>query len=369
MQEETEDSEWSVRQMETDWIFYGVIVFWVILALFVLWVIAYYIGKNVSVKRLKYKRYFSEEGVFEGEEVYLYEVLENHSIFPMFSVNVESYVTSKIQLEGVKKRDEITQHFISYFRIILPFTKIVRKHKATCMKRGYYKLETAYIHFAKMDVYADSVAQIYVYPKELPVEEQRRMNYYLQYTAQTNIPLIEDAFSVSGIRQYASGDAMRHINHKATAKKGELMVNQMDYLLGRKVMIYVNFQMEDRRTTIEEFEELMEKAISMASYLFMEAIREGNMVGFCANSRTVSGQRYVRYPQAAGNQHYIQVLRNMATIQLIYGNSFASVIEMDIAEGMSQTECYMITTYVDEAVDKVAQGLEQMGNYVQMIMV
>lgn len=353
--------------IQMDWVFYLVMALLAILSLVVVGTVMMNVAKTVSVKRLRYRRYFSQEGAFEGQEIFLYEELSNHSLFPMFQICVESYVTSKIRLEGVESDEEI-QHFVSRFSVVLPFTRIKRCHKAKCRKRGFYKLETAKVEFAGMDVYLESEAQLYIYPKEISLEEENRMNQYLQYSDASLLPVMEDVFSFAGVREYRNTDAFRRINYKATARRGELMVNQFDYMMGRRVMIYVNFQMQDSYMALERFEEMMERALSYASFLFVQSIRQGNQAGFRANSQMVNGDMYVRFPMSGGQLHYVEVLKEMALIRPVYGNSFASVVEMDIREYMTQTECYFITSYVDEAVERNIEVLTMLNNAVHLVM-
>ncbi len=355
------------NMIRMDWVFYLVMALLAMLSLVAVGTVLFYVAKTVSVNRLRYKRYFSQEGAFEGQEIFMYEELSNHSVFPMFQICVESYVTSQIRLEGVESEEEI-QHFISRFPVVLPFTRIKRCHRAKCQKRGFYKLQTAKVEFAGMDVFLDSKAQLYIYPKELSIKEEKGINQYLQYSDASLLPVMEDVFSFAGVREYRSTDAFRRINYKATARRGELMVNQFDYMMGRRVMIYVNFQMQDSYIELGRFEEMMEGALSIASYLFVQSIHQGNEVGFRANSQMINGDMYVRFPMAGGRLHYLEVLREMAMIRPIYGNSFASIVEMDIREYMTQTECYFITSYVDEAVERNMEVLTGMNNGVHLIM-
>ena len=76
----------------------------------------------------------------------------------------------------------------------------------------------------------------------------------------------------------------------------------------------------------------------------------------------------MRYPISTGQVHYIEMLKEMAGIRAIYGNSFASVIDMDIRDGISDCEIYIITIYVDEGIDERIDMLKRMGNSVHVIL-
>lgn len=351
------------------WIVYLLIVVFILFAFLVVSFVFYQIWKGISIKRLEYRRYFSEEGAFEGDEIYFIEELSNHSLLPMFHIHVESYISSNIRLKGVQRADDINQHFVSSFSVVLPFTKIRRSHVAVCKKRGFYRLETAKVEFAQMDLYLESKAQLFVYPKELTVEEKQGLNRYLQYASYAKLPLMEDVFSFSGVREYQSGDAMNRMNYKASAKKGMFMVNERDYVMGKKLMVYLNFQMADKYVALEEFERLMEQALSYAAFIFGKAWKEGYQIGLGANCQMVNGDKYVRYPLSVGYEHYRMVLQELAMARPIYGNSFCSIIDMDIDEYLEQAEVYLITSYLDEAIDQRIETLQSLGNVVEVLMV
>lgn len=61
--------------------------------LIVLWILLKIYGSMRAARlgRIIYERRFSEEGVYEGEEVELIETIRNPGFFPLLGVDVESY--------------------------------------------------------------------------------------------------------------------------------------------------------------------------------------------------------------------------------------------------------------------------------------
>lgn len=53
-----------------------------------------------GLQRLEYKRYFSKEGGFLGEELYFIEEITNKFFLPFKNIEVESHISSGIKLEG-----------------------------------------------------------------------------------------------------------------------------------------------------------------------------------------------------------------------------------------------------------------------------
>jgi len=236
------------------------------------------------------------------------------------------------------------------------------------LKRGYYRLETAQVTFADMDLYIDSNAELYVYPKELEVERIEEMNMIIRQGQMSKLPVLEDVFEYAGIRNYSTGDAINMINHKASARMNRFMVNNHQYMLGRKIKLYNNFHMpQDRYQDIDEFKELMEETMSYVSYLASECARKGYLFSYSANSKTVDNRNYIRTDEATGNIAYMQLLKELAMTRTVSNFSFGSTIDMDIADNITDTEIYILTTYMDESISARIDLLTQMGNSVQVI--
>jgi len=324
-------------------------------------------SRRLCVRRLEYRRYFGEKGVFEGEETELIEEFTNHSFLPMFVVDVETHVSSLIKMKGCQTDDGLTQCFISRF-FVMPFTRIRRVHRASCLKRGYYKLESAKITFAKVEVYLDSSAEIYVYPRGISIDEMKMLNSYMQYSAASRLPLIEDNFSFAGVRKYVHGDPLSAVNYKQTARQRELMVNDREYMLGRKIMIYLNFQPNEKvHLSTAEFSGLLEKELSYASFLLSECVRKGYAYAFSANSKTAGGENFVRMGFSVGEKNYEEILCQMAQMVDRYGISAASMIDEDIMGFLNGAEVFLFTAYIDEALELRMAELEKAGNAVNII--
>ena len=57
------------------------------------------LSRQLCLKELEYRRYFRDEGVFEGDRTELIEEITNHSFLPMFVVDIETHISSKIEIE------------------------------------------------------------------------------------------------------------------------------------------------------------------------------------------------------------------------------------------------------------------------------
>lgn len=323
----------------------------------------YRVFRRYALKNLEYKRYFTEKGAFEGQEAELIEELTNHSFLPMFRVDVETHITTKLYMPGVNSGNEINQEFISRF-FVMPFTRIRRHHKVILKKRGHYKLESAKISFMGIQLYLDSAADIKVYPRELFIEDIQKINRCIQVSSVSNIPVIRDVFSFAGVREYAYGDPINIINHKSTARMGKIMVNDSEFVLGRRILLCLNFQAGNTGIPVDEFTEILEKSMEFAAYLAGEAVRKGWQIGLIANCKTDDGGKSIKADIGTGYGKYMEILEALSMARTIFGHSIGRIIDEVADEGLSNTEVFIFSTYMDQSIEKRMEMLTKKGNVV-----
>lgn len=327
--------------------------------------------KAKCIKRLEYSRSFTDEGVHEGMQTVLVETIYNPTFFFLIGIHVESYLYSGIRPESVVYDNSLDMHYcVSTFRIIPPFARIQRRNVICCEKRGLYELESVEINYRKEPHTILSPASIYVYPKPIPLSEALMHPNSMQGENPTNRRLIYDPFSFSGIRDYTLGDSMKMINHKATARSiiganYGIKVNKFDYVSNRNVLVLVDYKYsDDELISGEDYNAIMENALRVATALICEASEAGYRVGFAANCKLVSGEMYIRFPADSGVLHYIDMLKSMATLRASAGMSMQRLIEMYIADSLSETEIVLFANEVDETAVVNLERLSIMGNSV-----
>ena len=324
------------------------------------------------IERIVYSREFSELGAYEGEHLLLTETVYNPTPIPLFSVNIEGYIYNGIRMaECAQDPKKAMQYFYSRFNL-MPFQQIKREHDVICGARGYYKLETVDIYHDRQTTYLDAPAELYIYPRIVPLPERVDPLNTNQGDFTTRRHLISDPFTFNGIRGYAPGDSMNTINFKATARSGisdisSIRVNSREFCSNRTFMVYLNFQLSGEALATAAYNSMMELGLSFASDIIREAAYNGFKAGFAANATTIDGDEYLRYPLASGELHLTEILRSMARIRLRSGVSFSSLIEEDLAAGISGTEIYILTPATDEHLDELTARLREAGNAVLCI--
>ena len=297
-----------------------------------------------QIGKLRYERYFSDEGVFEGDGAYLYEKVTNPTFLPLLTVDIEAYVYAELKLKGYTGgHTDDMQYFISRFNL-MPKKTVVRARRFTAEKRGIYELGTASVVVGGEPVYFESHARLYVYPRFMNARSPSVPRNALSGDVQSARRLLTDPFSVSGIRDMMPGDPFNSINFKATARSGgaRIKVNERDFSSGRIFMIFLNLQQPPEPIPGKRFEQLMENALSYSASLVRSALGSGCRAGFAANCGGESGKS-ICFPPSAGKGTLEAILKEMAAARLFECNMSFSALLADQLPVTKDADVIMIT--------------------------
>ena len=354
-------------------------IFWILVAAFVLWILwkIYLRLREKNLKNISYSREFTEKGVYAGDEVELIETVRNTSGFPLLWVDIESYFYNELELEEYERDPDdkgTMQYLISRFNL-WPYMQIRRRHKVICKKRGHYNLHVASIYSKSGPLAQDAPAEIYVYPKAIPLDMQDFAQGRLQGDYVSRRPLYQDPFSFAGIRDYRFGDQISQINFKASARvpfggaaTSPFKVNSREFCASRRMMIYMDFHLPMGMSMEgNEYNRRGEQGLSFCAALVRDAAYGGFRVGFAANCKSQNGEMSLRFPCESGEAHMLAILKEMACITPREGGSFASLLENAVTEGIADTEIVIVAFAENPDVQARTDALERLGNSVQVI--
>ena len=115
-------------------------------------------------------------------------------------------------------------------------------------RRGYYTIDEVSLVASDLFFLSQLVAdvplktEVYIYPRPYDAARLRQSLIQMNGEMLSRRHLLEDPFEYRGIREYQPYDDMRSINWKATAKTGDLKVNQRNYTSLKSVRIFFNIQ-------------------------------------------------------------------------------------------------------------------------------
>ncbi|MCL2057250.1 MAG: DUF58 domain-containing protein [Oscillospiraceae bacterium] len=282
----------------------------------------------VYLQRLIYKKYwdrglslrlaFSAKEAWEGETLTLTEELTNAKPLPL------PWVTAKFQLsrslkflagESFKVSDDYYQHDL--FRVNM-YQRVTRKLPFVCGRRGYYRIKS--MDVGSSDILAStklvkrlqSTAELTVLPKLIPAPEIEILTQQIQGDVEVRRFTNPDPFQFRGIREYFPRDDFRHINFKASARTGSLMVNQYGETATQELIILLNLETYADWEREEVYEEAIRIAASVAGYFS----GLGVAVGLRCTGKDIATDSPAMILPGSGARHFHGVLEQLARIDL-----------------------------------------------------
>ena len=128
--------------------------------------------------------------------------------------------------------------------------------------------------------------------------------------------IVEDPFQLRGIREYHPFDSIKAVNWSATAKTGELKVNEYDFTASQEVIIFLNVE----RYNDWDPENVVEEGIRLAASIITQYLKEGMKVGLKVNGGDLITGEQINLPAVFGinqNMHFYENLARLDTTKVL----------------------------------------------------
>ena len=280
------------------------------------------IYSNNCFKKVTTEVRFALNGIFEGENTELIEVILNKKLIPLWWVTGKFQVSRNITfIEGTNKNsgnDNYRQDFFS----VMPYEKVTKTLKIKGNKRGFYSIKQIDLHSSDLfGLYQiigsyESKANLYVYPKLIIPQELNVSFKSLSGEILTKRNIVEDPFQLRGIREYHPFDSIKAVNWSATAKTGELKVNEFDFTASQEVIIFLNVE----RYNDWDPENVVEEGIRLAASIITQYLKEGMKVGLKVNGGDLITGEQINLPAVFGinqNMHFYENLARLDTTKVL----------------------------------------------------
>lgn len=275
------------------------------------------IYQKVWHKNLRVRLSFQEEGIWEGQESTLSEIIENQKKLPLTMLKVKFQTDRHLLFADTKGSRTTDKFYRNDIFQIGALEKVTRVLRFTAGRRGYYTIAEADLVASDLFLTAQYTAtadighsSLYVYPKPFSHPEFRQSLKQLSGQVLAKRHLLEDPFEYRGIREYQPQDDLKSINWKATARTGEFKVNQKNYTAEKSVRIFIN--LED--TGILKKEDCVEASLQIATALLLLFLEQGMQVAVYCNGVDVIHNEPCILEAGGGIRQREAVLRAFALI-------------------------------------------------------
>lgn len=269
-----------------------------ILLIILITLVFYYIQSKEYGKRcfnkLTITIKFKDESIFEGETTEISEVVINKKLLNIWWLITQFRVSNSIIFLSDSNEAKGDSSYRKDLFSVLSFQKIMRSFKIKAIKRGYYVIKDLDVIAGDLFVknkYLKSYnisTYLYVYPLIINNGDYKIPFEKMMGEIMSKRKMIEDPFLIRGIRDYMQFDSFKYINWKASAKEGELRVNEYDFTASREIVILLN---------IEKFNEwdgeaIIEESIRIAASIYSELLNSGVSTELISNGyNIVTGER------------------------------------------------------------------------------
>lgn len=275
------------------------------------------IYQKVWHKNLRVRLSFQEEGIWEGQESTLSEIIENQKKLPLTMLKVKFQTDRHLLFADTKGSRTTDKFYRNDIFQIGALEKVTRVLRFTAGRRGYYTIAEADLVASDLFLTAQYTttadighSSLYVYPKPFSHPEFRQSLKQLSGQVLAKRHLQEDPFEYRGIREYQPQDDLKSINWKATARTGEFKVNQKNYTAEKSVRIFIN--LED--TGILKKEDCVEASLQIATALLLLFLEQGMQVAVYCNGVDVLHNEPCILEAGGGIRQREAVLRSFALI-------------------------------------------------------
>lgn len=268
-------------------------------------------------KHLHVSLAFSENGIWEGQKSTLSEIIENRKRLPLTMLKVKFQTDRHLHFTDALGSRTTDRYYRNDIFQIGGMEKVTRKLEFTGGRRGYYTIRDVDLVAADPFLSTQYTAScgidpcvLYVYPRPFSNPLFRQSLRQLSGEVLTRRHLTEDPFEYRGIRDYQPRDDLRSINWKATARTGDLKVNQKNYTAQKAVRIFLN--LED--TGILKKEDCVEACLQIATAIVLLFLEQGMQIAlYCNGSDILSGAPCI-LESGGGSRQRDAVLRALARI-------------------------------------------------------
>lgn len=246
---------------------------------FFLVVVQMLIYRRFWAKNLHVSVQFRQAAIFEGDEGEIVEVIENRKRLPLPMLKVKFQTSRNLGFLDDKGSKTTDQYYRNDIFQVGSGEKITRTLRFYGKKRGYYRINNidllaSDLFFLMEDGKNQTTNQyMYVYPRLLKEEEFRQSLQKLNGEILVKRHMLEDPFEYRGIREYQPFDDIRSVNWKATARTGNLKVNQKNYTAMQTIRIFLNLEDEGPWKKDNEIEKCLQIAMGITSFFLAQGIR------------------------------------------------------------------------------------------------
>lgn len=311
----------------------------------------------LSLRSLNGDRRLTYERLFPGDTVELVMRLENRKLLPLAWVEISQPLPS-----GLLAKDNAP---VSTMRgALLWYQAATFRPLLTCQRRGYYRLGPATITSGDpFGIYPNQrelrqPTSLLVYPRLYPLSDMQLAPNALFGEALSPRHLLYDPINSAGSRDYVSGDPVRHMHWKATAKRQRHQVKVFEPTTNVATLLLLAIDSFERRA-----EHDLELGISAAASLAAFINGRQSPVGLLANARLHMGEGAPWIAPRMGQTNLMRILEALALVSGQPIGLFFDLVKAHLHEVSRDTTLVFIHAEPTPTVYEELRRLNALGHH------
>lgn len=276
---------------------------------------------RVCLLGVSYRRRIERTRLFHGDETTLDIEIVNAKPLPLAWLRAEDDLPKALPIEPGRLAHSYQpgrQRLINLISLRW-YERVTRHYRVRAAQRGAWAFGPARLLSGDIfgfDVRETTPAQVdtlLVYPRVVPLSVLGLPSDrpFGEFRAMRR--LAEDALRLNGARDYVSGDSMRHVHWKATARRGSLQTKTFDASANRPIAIFLNINTHEHAW--EGYDpDLQEFAITATASLARWAWDHGQAIGLFANAVTQPGAQIVRIRPSGHRDQLMLIFEALARV-------------------------------------------------------
>jgi uncharacterized protein (DUF58 family) len=327
------------------------------------------------LRRIEYKRKLSSNQVFFGEEIVFEIEVNNRKPLPLPWLQIEDDLPEKVTLlkgKAVSTQDERVT-LTNIFPINM-YHRVRRRFPMKCMVRGAFTFGPTHIRsgdlfgFFRKDMHIDKVDYLLVYPRLVPLEELGIPSQQLFGDIRLKHHLFHDPVLTAGVREYQSGDSLKHIHWKSTARTGQLQTKLFEPTTTVDISIFLDVRTL-KAPLWGSVVQLQELGIITAASVSKHALDAGFRVGMYINQITRFSQGMVRVPHSRHPDQLLKILETLAQLHQVETIPMERYIRQEARNLPWGSTLVLIAAQPSDDLIAVLLNLKRVGRSVALITV
>ena len=323
--------------------------------------------------RVEYRRRLSSYQVFFGEEITLEIEVANRKPLPLPWVQIEDELSDRITL--LKGNTFIAPDERVILSNIFPinwYHRVKRRFPIKCTHRGCFSFGPTRIRsgdlFGFFRRYTDIPERDYllVYPRLVPLEELGIPSQQLFGDIRLRSHLFQDPVLTAGVRDYQSGDSLKRIHWKSSARLGKLQTRVFEPTTTVDLSIFLDVRTLKAPYWGSVFQ-LQELGIITAAAISQEALKEGFRVGLHVNQITRFSEGMVRVPHSRHPDQLTRILESLAQLHQVETTAISKFIRQEVRNLPWGSTLVVITAQANEETIATLLDLKRVGRSVALI--